>query len=101
MPYVEKAKRNPHQEGLDRVASTPMPEDQKYPIGARVRIADNLGATMSHFENGCNATVLYTYGHAFGGNGKSYALDLDGKGFRAWYYEEQLTLIEAQQRPRL
>jgi hypothetical protein len=93
MPLVEKAKRNPYQEGLDRVATTPQPKEQKFPIGARVRIADDLGQYMSHFIKGCDATVEYTHAHAYGGSAKSYSLNIDGVGSTAWYEEHQLTLI--------
>ena len=95
MPYVEKAKRDPYQEGLDRVASTPMPEEQKFPIGARVKIADDLGPMMAHFRgHGKEATVEYTHAHAYGGSSvKSYSLNVDGVGINAWYEEHQLTLI--------
>jgi len=94
MPLVKKAKRNRHQEGLDRVATTPQPKEQKFAIGARVRIADDLGQFMSHFTKGVNATVEYTYKHAYGhGSSKSYSLNIDGKGSSAWYKEHQLTLI--------
>ena len=94
MPLVEKAKRNPHQDGLDRVKTTPMPEGQKFPIGARVRIADDLGPYMTHFSGkGCIATVVHTYDHAFGGGDtKSYTLNIDGLGNSSWYLEHQLTL---------
>lgn len=61
---------------------------------ARVRIADDLGPMMSHFRSGANATVIYTYAHAYGGdNVTSYALDIDGSGFCAWYEESQLSPI--------
>ena len=93
MPLVEKAKRNPYQEGLDRVATTPQPKEQKFPIGTKVRIADDLGQFMSHFTKGVNATVEYTHAHAYGGSAKSYSLNIDGKGSTAWYEEHQLTLI--------
>ena len=95
MPLVEKAKKNPYQEGLDRVATTPQPKEQKFPIGSRVRIADNLGKFMSHFYKGVDATVEYTYKHAYEhGSAKRYSLNIDGIGSTAWYEEHQLTLIE-------
>jgi hypothetical protein len=96
MEYVEKAKRDPYQEGLDRVKTTPMPKGQKFPIGARVRIADNLGPYMSHFTGkGKTATVKYTYSHVYGGsNCKDYCLDIDGEGSSSWYGEDQLTLLD-------
>ena len=80
--------------GLERVKKSPPPKGQKYPPGTRVRIADDLGSTMEHFESGKNATVQYTYAHAFGGEDvKSYCLDIDGSGEASWYYESQLTPI--------
>lgn len=83
-----------HDEGMRRVQSTPAPEGQKFPIGARVRIADDLSRSMSHFPKGKLATVVHTYAHAFGGDDvKSYCLDVDGLGRTSWYYEHQLTLI--------
>ena len=74
-------------------ATTPEPAGQKFPIGTRVRIADDLGRSMKHFPSGCNATVEYTDAHAFGGDVKSYALIVDGIGSEAWYDESQLTEI--------
>ena len=68
---------------------------QKYPRGCRVRIAKNLGPSMSHFEAGRDATVLYTYASKYGyGDFKAYGLDVDGIGEVAWYKEKQLTRIE-------
>jgi len=94
MPLVEKAKKNPYQEGLNRVKTTPQPKEQKFPIGARVRIADDLGQSMSHFKKGVNSTVEYTYKHAFdSGDAKTYSLNIDGYGSVAWYKEHQLTII--------
>jgi len=80
--------------GLAKVASVPEPKGQKFPNGSRVRIADDLGSAMSHFQGGVNATVKYTYAHAYGGDDvKSYCLDIDGYGEVSWYYEHQLTAI--------
>ncbi len=81
--------------GNHKVATTPEPKGQKFPVGSRVRIADDLGASMLHFSGkGQNATVLYTYAHAYWGDDcKSYALDIDGQGVSSWYYEHQLTAI--------
>lgn len=82
-------------QGLKRVASTPPPEGQKYLPETRVRIADCLGFTMSHFPRGVEATVKYTYAHAYGnGDVRSYCLDVDGHGTVSWYHEEHLTAIE-------
>ncbi len=72
-----------------------MGKKQKFPKGARVRIANKLGPTMCHFSGaGCDATVLYTYAERYWGNDiTSYALDVDGSGHSAWYKEHQLTLL--------
>lgn len=81
--------------GLKRVDTTPEPTGQKFPNGSRVRIVDDLGSGMSHFQSGVNATVVYTYAHAYGGNDvKSYCLDIDDYGQVSWYHEWQLTAIE-------
>lgn len=79
---------------LDKVATTPEPQGQKFPDGSRVRIADDLGEGMSHFQSGVNAIVCYTYAHAYGGDDvKSYCLDIDDYGRVSWYEEWQLTAI--------
>ena len=82
-----------HAESLRRVASTPKPVGQKFPVGSRVFITNDMPQNMSHFQSGKMATVLHTYAHAFGGDDvKSYSLDIDGYGHSAWYKECQLTL---------
>jgi len=81
-------------QGLDNVENDKEPEGQKFPCGSRVHIADDLGGSMSHFTSGCDATVLCTYAHAYGGDDfKSYSLDIDGLGEESWYEEGQLTLL--------
>lgn len=78
--------------GLERVATTPYPEGQKFAPGTRVRIADDLGMFMSRFPAGVMATVCHTYAHAYGGNDiESYSLDVDGHGNISWYNVNQLT----------
>lgn len=68
---------------------------QKFPPGARVRIAESLRTSMKHFPKGVLATVLYTYAHAYGGSDvKSYCLNVDGFGKISWYEEDQLTSVE-------
>lgn len=86
------------QERLERSKTTPIPSFQKYPPGARVRIATDLGPTMAHFPSNQDATVVYTYAHVYGGgrpgvNGDIYCLDVDGVGKVLWYYEHQLSPI--------
>lgn len=71
---------------------------QKFPIGAHVKVSENLGSSMSHFRKGFEATVKYTYSQKFGGNHnyESYCLiPIDQpENSLSWYYERQLTLIE-------
>ncbi len=81
--------------GLERVKTTPEPAGQKFPIGTRVMIDDDLGPTMNHFPAGVEATVEYVYSHAYGGTDvKSYSLSINGQS-SAWYHEHQLTAILA------
>ncbi len=81
--------------GEVRVKTTPEPKGQKFPCGSRVRICKDLGSMMSHFKADRDATVKYTYAHAFrGDNIKSYWLDIDDHGECGWYQEWQLTLLE-------
>lgn len=85
-----------HKQSLQRVRDEPMPLGQKFPPGTRVRICDEFPETMSHFSGaGKNATVQYTYAHAYGGKDiTSYSLLIDGIGSAAWYYEDQLMEID-------
>ena len=79
-----------HAQGLNRVATTPAPSNQKYPIGTRVRI----NRKARHFFNNKKASILYTYAHAYGGNDtKNYCIDIDGFGQVSWYGEDELTPI--------
>ena len=83
-----------YQQGLDRVRDTPEPENQKFANGSRVHIKVIEEPWMSHFEDDCDATVVYTYDHMFGGGDvKSYCLDIDGVGRVSWYEEHQLEQI--------
>lgn len=83
-----------HKAGIERIKSYPEPSGQKFPRGSRVRIADDLGSEKAHFPSGTEATVEYTYAHAYGGSdNKSYSLDVDGSGSVAWYKEDQLTQV--------
>jgi len=85
-----------YNQGLENVNHDPEPKGQKFAVGSRVHIADDLGSTMRHFKSGCDATVEYTYAHAYGGSDvKSYSLIIDNHGSSAWYNEWQLTAIEA------
>lgn len=71
---------------------------QKFFKGDLVRIAKDLGPSMSHFEKDCEAVVMYTYAEAYGPgrrNETQYSLVLLPSGAQvSWYDEDQLTLIE-------
>jgi len=91
---------------VEHLQSTPTPPRPgitnkwpKYRHGDYVRIADNLGSSMSHFQSGCNATVIGLDWKHDGTQPASYILHIDGYGYAAWYYEHQLTLIEAYHAP--
>ena len=84
-----------YERSLIRIAEEPEPKGQKFPVGCRVRIADDLGRQKRHFKSGCNATVNHTYAHAYGGsNIDDYCLDIDDHCQVAWYQEHELTKIK-------
>ena len=90
-----KVENEIYKDGLKRVKNNPCPKGQKFKPGTRVRIAKDLGQSMNHFPSGVDATVQYTYDHAYGcGDIKSYSLYVDGFGEVAWYDESQLTEIK-------
>lgn len=69
-------------------------KQQKFKKNSVVRIADDLGDSMSHFPNGELAVVEYSYAERFWGNDtKSYSLYLEDRGSVAWYHEEQLEFV--------
>jgi hypothetical protein len=82
---------------MAKLASTPIPEGQKFLPGERVRIAQDLGFGRTYHDGkGCMATVKHTHAHAYGGRDvKSYCLDIDGIGEVSWYDESNLTAENA------
>lgn len=69
---------------------------QKFHKGDLIRVADDLGESMRHFEAGCEAIVVGSYADQFGGqNTKDYTIRLKDQGEVSWYHEHQLTLIAA------
>lgn len=70
---------------------------QKYHEGDLVKIAEDLGASMSHFTAGCKAIVMYSYEEKYGsssGSAEKFCVYIKGKGPVSWYKEHQLTLIK-------
>lgn len=75
---------------------------QKFFRGHKVRVAKDLGSSMSHFQGDCNAIVIGSYNDQYGGGhrGKNtpYSLLLFPKGSSpyscSWYMESQLTLMD-------
>ena len=62
-----------------------------------VRVADDLGDTMSHFESGVDAIILGSYQDLYFGSmehhHKEYSIYIRGKGSVSWYKEDQLELV--------
>ena len=81
----------------DRAGMSVQPDNkQKFSKGDYIKIDEDLGKSMSHFQSGCEAIVIGSYKDQYGGsNIKSYTLHIKGGGQTSWYYEHQLTLIEA------
>lgn len=71
-------------------------QDQQFHKGDHVKVADDLGDFMRHFQSGCEAIVIGSYADQYGGSDRnSYTLHIKGSGPTSWYYGSQLTLIEA------
>ncbi len=73
---------------------------QLFHRGDVVKVADDLGPSMSHFYGaGESAFVIGSYFDQFGGSpdspngGHSYTLMFPTHGEVSWYYESQLTLL--------
>ena len=72
---------------------------QKFKRYDLVKIAEDLGPSMSHFQSGCEAIVIGSYADEYGGNDtENYTLHIKGRGEVSWYWEWQLTLIKRNQR---
>lgn len=71
---------------------------QKLHQGDLVRVAKDLGPSMSHFEADCNAIVVGSYADQYGGDSDhsrdSYTIYIEDHGQVSWYYGSQLTLVE-------
>jgi hypothetical protein len=98
LPYEQRLAdaKGVYAAGMERVATTPAPKGQKFPVGSFVRIG-KLPACMSHFPSNTPAKVEHTYAHAYGGKDvKSYSLlvkEEDRWDSVAWFEENQLTQI--------
>lgn len=104
MNYQDRLKeaKGIYAQGLHRVATTPVPENQKFAPGTFVMLAADLGDSMRHFPNNRPARVECTYAHAYiWGNPARYSKEYrllvrrdDGSWSNiAWYHESQLTEI--------
>jgi hypothetical protein len=72
------------------------PAGQKFAHGDVVRVADDLGSWMQHFESGCEVVIDHSYREKYGGEGDrhSYSVIFPETGATcAWYQEDQLTFI--------
>lgn len=68
---------------------------QKFNKGDKVKVDEDLGTSMSHFQSGMEAIIIGSYADKFGGNDtSSYTIYIKGQGEVSWYYENQLQLIE-------
>jgi len=70
--------------------------EQKFDKYDYVRIAKDLGSSMSHFTADEDAIVIASYHDLYGGSDDNhhYCIYIKGHGETSWYYEHQLTLIE-------
>lgn len=79
-----------------------MGKKQEFHKGDLVRVAKDLGPTMSHFQSDCDAIVIASYKDQYGGNDtESYTIHIKGYGQTSWYDEHQLTLIKREQLHKL
>jgi len=68
---------------------------QKFNKGDKVKVADDLGPHMSHFQGGMEAIVIGSYKDKYGGSDiHSYTIHIQGRGEISWYHEHQMELIE-------
>jgi hypothetical protein len=81
--------------------SAPRETQQKFHAGDLVRVADEMPDIMSHFPKGFVAIVTGSYrdlyeSHGSWGDGdeRQFSLYREHGGGIAWYYAEQLTLLE-------
>lgn len=69
---------------------------QKYHKYDLVRIAKDLGSSMSHFPNNKRAIIIGSSADEFGDDDTdSYTVFIEGHGECSWYHEWQLELISA------
>jgi hypothetical protein len=66
----------------------------RFKHGDLVKVADDLGEWMAHFQKGCEAIVDYSFADKFGyGDEESYGIFIKGSGTTSWYPGSVLTFI--------
>ena len=82
---------------LETLDTKTLQPNQKFQIGDKVKVAKDLGGSMSHFKNDYVGTVDYTYSQMFGGTDFSkYSITDENGRSSAWYHELQLEKINEQ-----
>jgi len=73
-----------------------MENTQTFNRGNLVRIAKDLGQSMSHFENDKEVIIVGSYADQYGGSDRtSYTVMFPDNGnTSSWYNEHQLTLVD-------
>lgn len=72
---------------------------QKFHKGDWVRVAKDLGSSMSHFESDCEAIVIGSYADQYpqydNEDVDQFTIFIKGRGEVSWYHVTQLILIES------
>jgi hypothetical protein len=74
---------------------------QTFQRGDLVHVAKDLGQSMSHFRCNCDAVVVASYADLYVDSApkdsryrRIYQLQMKNGNRSAWYFEDQLTLVE-------
>ena len=71
-------------------------EGQKFAVGDRVKVADEMPSWKAHFRHGEEATIRYSYGQVYGieDDVEDYCIEFDDGDESAWYDENELIPIK-------